>query len=511
MKTPRGSMIIFLSFLLAVNFALSQVPAYVDLTEDRVYTASETSSDILRNLGKTVTVTFYISQDLPADPLLFKTQIQDILNQYEDLARGKLVVEYEEPDNESATVQELAGKGIPQLQSEVVEKDKIEVKNFFFGAIVSAGEGDGEKREVLASVTSLEDFEYSLMSAVYSVSKDDKETVAFLKGHGEKDMTTDDLAKSYDIKNVNIAAEGDRKGFYIETEPAAQGAEDAKTEKIFVEPKTLVIAGPTGNLSEGEMAVLDDFIANGGRIVIMSEKINIDVEQGFMTKNIESNIGDFAKRYGIEINGDLVYDKSNSPISYTQQSYFGAFQMTRDYPFWVRAIKDNFSSHPSLAKIESLVFLWTSSLNIVGKDGYEVESLIDSTAAGESISGNITISPEANLSFLSGSRRTLAAISKAKGGEGQVIVIGDSDFASPAFMNPISDNEIFFTNLIDSISSSANLSLIRAKNISDRPIDNLADSDKNFWKFFAIFGGTIVLAAYGSMRIRKRRQKSRAA
>lgn len=507
--SSRGSAVIFLVFLLAVNYLVSQSSFYLDLTQDKIYTASDASKDILGKLEKPVTVTFYISKDLPSNSVLFKTQVQDVLNQYEDLSKGKLKIKYETPDNETATVQGLVAKGIPQLQSEVVEKDKVEVKNFFFGAIVSSGEGDGAKTEVLPSVTVLESFEYDLVSAVYSVSRENKDTVAFLQGHGEKSIATNDLAKSYTIKNVNISTEEGKKGFYVAapaTTATSAATPAAPAEKEFVEPKTLIIAGPTSNLSEGEIAVLDEFVAKGGKVVVMSEKINIDAQQGFVTKNIENNVNDFTKKYGIEINSDLIYDQLNSPISYSAGNYY----MTKDYPYWVEAVKDNFSDHPSLAKIKTLTFLWASSLKTENKDGYEIKNLVTSSPAGETVSENITIVPDANLSFLSGAKRILAAISTAQSGGGQVIVIGDSDFVSPAFMQPIPDNEIFFTNLIESISSSANLSSIRAKNISARPIKELTDSEKNYWKFLAIGGGAIIISAYGFVRISKRKKKSRA-
>jgi len=508
LKSSGGSMAIFLFFLIAVNYLASQSSWYIDLTQDKIYTASEASKEILGKLDKPVTVTFYISKDLPSDALIFKTQVQDVLNQYEDISKSKLIVKYETPDNENSTIQDLASKGIPQLQSEMVEKDKLEVKNYFFGAIISSGEGDSEKKEVLPSLGSLESFEYDLISAVYSVSKENKEIVALLTGHGEKELQTADLAKSYDIKTVNISADEGQKGFYIA--PSGSGESDAAAKKEMVEPKTLVIAGPSSNLTEAEIGVLDDFVGKGGKVVVLSEKINIDVQQGFVTKETATNISDFTKKYGIEINKDMVYDKSNSPISYSKQTYFGAIQMTNDYPFWVKAVKDNFSGHPALAKVESLTFLWASSLKTENKDGYEVKSLISTTKSAESISENISLSPESNLAFLSPAQRTLAAISSAKDG-GEVVVIGDSDFVSPGFMQGIPDNEIFFTNLIDSISSSANLSSIRAKNISDRPIRSVDEGERNYWKFVVICGGTILISVYGFMRIRKRRRLSSAA
>jgi ABC-type uncharacterized transport system involved in gliding motility auxiliary subunit len=505
-----------LVFLLAVNYLVAQKSLYLDLTQDKIYTASDASRNILGNLKSPVSVTFYISKDLPADYVNQKTQVQDLLGQYSDLGKGKLQIKYEEPGNDDKTVQDLAQKGIPQLQSQVVAKDKMEVKNFFFGAEITSGQGDSMKKEVMPSLPPLESFEYDFVSEIYSVSKDQKEVVAFLGGHGEKEIDSSDLKKSYEVDKVLISTESASKGFYIDdgssnsqqTSDASKPA--APAEKKFINPKTVIIAGPTGKISAEEIAVLDDFVGKGGKVVVLSEKVNPDLQQGFVTKNIDSNMSDFTKKYGIEINSDLVYDRSNLPITYSKQTYFGMMQMSNDYPFWIKVVKEGFSDNPAFSKIQSLALLWSSSLSVGSNNDYDVKNLITSSSDGEAVSNNINISPDANLPFANAGKKTLAAISTAKSGSGQVIVIGDSDFVSPTFMQPIPDNETFFLNLVDSISSSANLSSIRSKNISARPLKDLSESDKNYWKFFAIGGGAILLCAYGFMRISKRKKLSRA-
>lgn len=512
-KTSKGSLAVFAIFLLALNFLVSQKSFYFDLTSDKIYTASDVSKNILGNLQKPVKVTFYMSKDLPSDYLVFKTQIQDLMNQYQDLAKGKLEVKYEEPDNETATIQKLGQKGIMQLQSEVVEKDKMEIKNFFFGAEISSGEDDGAKTEVLSAMTSLEGFEYDLISAVSSVSKDQKEMIALLKGHKEKDLSTDDLAKSYDIQKVSIASEGDSKGFYIyngeeDKLPTSSAAKTETSNKELVNPATVIIAGPQTKLSEQEIAVLDDFVSKGGKVVVLAEKINPDFEQGFVSKKIENNVSDFTKKYGIEIEDNLLYDKSNLTITYAQPTYFGTQYMSANYPFWVKTLKENFSDHPALSKVQSLAFLWVSSLKIENVTGWEIKNLITSSNDSAVISENINISPENNLSFANSGEKIIAAVSSSTNGTGQVVVVGDSDFVSPSFMQAISDNEIFFTNLVDSISSSENLSSIRSKNISERPLKEIAESEKNNWKFFAILGGALILDIYGFVRISKRKKRS---
>ncbi|MDD3190603.1 MAG: GldG family protein [Candidatus Pacebacteria bacterium] len=521
-KSANGSILIFLSFLLAVNYLVSQQSFYVDLTQEKIYTASDASRDILGNIEEPVNITFYISEDLPSNLLTFKTEMQDIMNQYEDISQGKLNIKYETPDNEDATAQELALKGIPQLQSEVFEKDKIEVKRFFFGAEISSGDEENEKSEVLASISSLSSFEYDLVSAIYSVSKRDKEIIAFLSGHGEKALDTTELEKSYEIQSVAISADEGNRGFYVAQDPA--GAEDLQTseiaseelvtteeEKEFISPTTLIIAKLEGDLSIDEISVIKEFVSGGGKMIVLAEKINPDLEQGFVAKNIESNINELIKDYGIEIENNLAYDKSNSTISYYKQTYFGRMPAESYYPFWIQAIAENFSNHSSLSKIQSMTFLWASSLKAEGNDAYDVETLITSTKDASLLSGDaLDISPEARLSFADSSKRVLAASATAKDGSGgQVVVVGDSDFVSPGFMNPLPDNEIFFLNLVDSVSSAANLSSIRSKNISGRPIRAVTDSEKNYWKFFTIFGGAVLLGAYGFMRISKRKKLSK--
>lgn len=499
LKSSPSSAAILLVFLLGINYFVSQNSSYLDLTEDRIYTASDASREILAKLEKPVTVTFYISSDLPSELLLFRTQIEDVLNQYQDLSRGKLAVRYETPESSAAKAQELAAKGVVQMQSQVLAKDKYEIKNFFFGAIVSSGEGDGIKSEALAGVTSLDSFEYDLISAIYSVSREEKDVIAFLTGHGEKSLSTADLAKSYVIKNVNLSTEEGKKGFYVAEAGAAEDAA-AQAEKEFVAPKTVVIVRPTADLSAEEITVLDEYVASGGKVVVLSEKINIDSSLSFTAMEVTNNLTEFTKKYGIEINSDLVYDKSHALIPY----YF------LEYPYWIKAVRDNFSDHPALGKIEAVTFLWASSLKREDREGYEVKDLITTTPSGELATGNIDISPLVSRSYLNGSKRTLAAISTAGNGGGQVVVIGDSDFVSPSFMEPISDNEIFFANLIDSISSAANLSSIRSKNVAERPLRETGDNEKRAWKFAVIGGGALVLGLYGIVRLRKRKKKSTA-
>jgi len=518
MSTPKklitsslSSTLIFLAFLIAINFLVSQKAYYLDLTDEKIYTTSEATKDILKNLDKEVNINLYISKDLPVDLLNVKTQVVDFMNQYEDIAGGKLKVTYFEPENEKEKITELAKKGIPQIQFNVMEKDSFEVKQGFFGMEIVSGEGENEKRESIPLISSIDTLEYDFISAVYSVSKEQKETVAFLQGHNEKRLQVSSLEKSYEIVNVEIESEGEKKGFFIQGSGGKtenEDGEEVEKEKEFITPTTLVIAGPTAMLTEAEIAIIDECIRNGGNAVVLSEAVNPNLQGNLEAQPVENNLNELTKKYGIEINSDLVYDKSNSNITYQQ----GFFSVSKPYPFWVKAIKENFSDHPSLSNIQSIMFPWISSLTISENENYIASPFISTTKEGDFVSGSFNLLPDNLFYFADKAQRTLAAISKPKdenSGSGLLFVIGDSDFISSNFTRQAPDNETFFLNLVDSISNSANLASIRSKNIVDRPIKDIDESEKNYWKFIAIFATAVLIDIYGVVRIMKRKKKSR--
>lgn len=504
LNSSISSTLIFLAFLIAINFLVSQKAFYLDLTDEKIYTTSEATKDILKNLDKDVNINLYISKDLPVDLLNVKTQVVDFMNQYEDIAGAKLKVTYFEPENEREKIIELAEKRIPQIQFRIMEKDKFEMKQGFFGMEIISGEGENKKRESIPLISSIDTLEYDFISAVYFVSKEQKEIVAFLRGHNEKQLQVSSLGKSYKIVNVEIESEGENQGFFIqgsEGKTENEEGEEVEKEKEFIVPATLIIAGPTTIFSEAEIAVIDEYIKNGGDTIVLSEAINPNLQGNLEAQPVINNLNELVKKYGIEIDQNLVYDKSNLSMMYGIP-----------YPFWVKAIKENFGDHPSLSDVQSIMFPWVSSLAISESENYIASPLISTTKEADFVSGSFNLLPDTTFYFADKAQRILAAVSKPKDENSQsglLFVIGDSDFISPNFTRQIPDNETFFLNLVDSISNSANLASIRSKNIVDRPIKDIDESEKNYWKFVAIFAAAVLVDVYGVIRIMKRRKRSR--
>jgi gliding-associated putative ABC transporter substrate-binding component GldG len=500
-----SSVLLLLAILVGLNILVAQKYIYLDLTAEKVYTTSDATKNILKNLNKDVSVKFYISQDLPVDLANVKTQLVDLMNQYQDIAGTKLKISYEAPDNSQEKVTELAQKGIPQMQFNVVSKDKLEVKQGFFGAEITSGEGANANKEAIPVIQSVANIEYDFISAIYSVSRESKEDLAFLEGHGEKQITIAELSKYYNVSSVKIMSIGAKKGLYYEK---AAASEKDKHEQVFVSPKTLIVAGPLTEITAEDIAVLNDYVKNGGNLVVLAEAVKVDPQNNLAATPVKSNINELIKNYGVTINDDLIYDRYSSNITYSM----GYFTTSVPYPFFVSAQKDNFGDSASLSGLQAIIFPWVSSLTVGDSADYTSKSLITSSNQSDSITGTFNLLPNVALPQPKGIKKTIVAFSRPKAEDsksGSVYVIGGSDFIGSNFIGSAPDNKTFFINLLDSVSNSVNLSSIRAKSIAGRPIQELGETEKSYWKFASIFGAALMLDIYGFLRIMKRKKANK--
>ena len=81
--------------LVAVNFLLSRVPARIDLTDGKLYTLSDGTKKVLRNLQSPVKIKLYISQgeSVPVQLRSFAQRVEDLVREFKSVAGSNLVIE----------------------------------------------------------------------------------------------------------------------------------------------------------------------------------------------------------------------------------------------------------------------------------------------------------------------------------------------------------------------------------------------------------------------------------
>lgn len=101
--SAAGVAVMFL-IVVAVYVIAGVVRARFDLTEEKLYTLSAGTKNILQKLDTPVEIRFYCTQDSKEMPIQLKTyadRVEDLLNEYRKNARGNLVVKKLDPKPDS--------------------------------------------------------------------------------------------------------------------------------------------------------------------------------------------------------------------------------------------------------------------------------------------------------------------------------------------------------------------------------------------------------------------------
>src|SRR5438132_1410070 len=90
--------------VIAVNVLATVAKERLDLTHEKLYTLSKGTHAILAKLDTPVKIRFYYTQTENELPMAFKTyarRVEDLLAEYKQLGKGKIVIEKYDPKPDS--------------------------------------------------------------------------------------------------------------------------------------------------------------------------------------------------------------------------------------------------------------------------------------------------------------------------------------------------------------------------------------------------------------------------
>ncbi|MFA5318699.1 MAG: GldG family protein [Patescibacteria group bacterium] len=498
--------LIIISILLVINFLSYQIFTRFDLTEGKIYSISKISKEAVGNLEDIINIKVYFSDDLPPQYMAVRQEVEDILAEYQNYANNKLSVEFIDPKDDEDLALELQMLGIPKLQFNVLENDKYEVIGGYMG--IAAEYGD--KKQAIPVVNNTRNLEYQLTSTIKKVTAENIPTIAFSSGHGEWDQNEDTgiisqkLGEIYTIRTVDLSA----------------------VEEIPEDVNTFIINGPKEAFNDRQMYLIDQFIMRGNSVIFLIDGVNIDdslianVNQGSLEKLLAS--------YGAKVEPYFVLDTSNDMASFSQ----GFMTFTTEYPFFVKVASNGLNQEAaSVAKLQNLIFPWTSpvTINLNKNSEAEIKTLAMTTKDAWLMKEDFTLQPQGTFGYYADpeqyalvamvSGKVNSAFSSfvpgedGKSGEhissaenARIIIVGDSNFTKDNFMNRYPDDATFMQNIVDSISLDGDLIKIRSKDVAERPLDKIEDSEKNSIRIFNIFGITVIVLAFGILRYYQRKK-----
>lgn len=500
----RTIMIIFI--VIVLNLIFSNFYWHLDLTQNKIYSLSPVTKNILKNLDDNITIKLYFSKELPVHLALVKTQVNDLLNDFSGYSGGNIKIEFKDP---VANENEVAMLGIPKLQFNTVSKDEYSITEGYLGLALFFE----DKKEVLPVVQNLNNLEYELVRLIKQLEKGSKDKLAFTSGQEEISLDTNlkflkkILEDQYTISNLNLE----------------------EIQKIPQDIATLIIVGPEQDFSDKNLYLIDQFLMRGGSLLVLNEGVKLG--ENLVVQAVEQpKFFNFLNHYGIQINKNLVLDNSRAMAPFSS----GFITFSVPYYFWPKITESGFNhDNVMVNKLESLVLAWSSSLQLANSDeDTQVIPLVFSSSKSWTQNENYNLDPNAqynpaslNLNssilagFVSGQMNSYFKDKEKpvlenvdpfidSTGEARIIVVGDSNFVEDSFLSSYSENAIFAQNIVDGLSQDSDLISIRSRGVTNRPLEKINESQKVFWKYFNIFASAILVIIYGILRFVLRKKNN---
>lgn len=488
------AIILFIAINILSNATLKT--AQIDLTQDRRFTVSDATRGILAAIDEPITLKFYVSERVQSIPQLstYGTRVQELLQQYQQLAQGKLKLEVYNPQQFSPEEDQAVGFGITALPVSGAG-DVI-----YFGL---AGTNSTDDEDIIAFFSPEREpfLEYDLSKLVYNLSRPKKSTVAM-------------------ISSLPIAADPARRYEPWVAYTQATQFFDIRTlggniKRIDEDVDMLLLINPTG-LADITLYAIDQYLMRGGKALIFVDphpEVNPPPppQQGQpYSPPANHSLGKLFQAYGVdvpltEVVGDRIAAQRVAAMS-------GGRRVTTDYLPWL-------SLTPISVKRDDVVTAEIQRLNmtsvghIVLPEGskLKLEPLVFSSEQSQLLPiDKIRPSPDPvtlltdfksdNKSYPMVGRLTGAINSafpdgppadtdnrlatgpdpelvkehrKDSNGPVNLMLVADADLlADQIWMQngvPAAQNNDLFVNLMDNLRGSAGLIALRGKGLSNRP------------------------------------------
>jgi gliding-associated putative ABC transporter substrate-binding component GldG len=336
----QNGWIIALIVLIAVNFIAAQVHPRVDLTEEKRYSLSNGTKELLRSLDDELVIRVFLKGDFPAGFRKLSNTTQEFVALLKETNRTRIRYYFTAPDEEAGNgktwADSLAAAGIAPINLTVQVKTGQENKLVFPVALIMyKGRTEvvdlypGSKRVVSAEdlANAEAGMEYGFLKNIAKLVNPERPSVAYAVGHGQP---TD--VNTYDLQQII----GGNYRF---------GTFDLKMQSVIPQAiNALLIVKPTEAFSSDEKLKIDQYIMRGGKVVwfldnLHAEQDSLRYKPTLIAYDRGLNLDDLLFRYGVRINPDLLMDlqcdylpfavggsASNPQFEFLQWNYYPLFE-----------------------------------------------------------------------------------------------------------------------------------------------------------------------------------------
>ncbi|WP_254561457.1 gliding motility-associated ABC transporter substrate-binding protein GldG [Dyadobacter diqingensis] len=542
--------LLLLVILAGLNWLASLLFFRWDLTEDKRYTISDATKQLLSNLDKDIVVNVYLSGEFPPGFERLESATRETLDEFKTYSNGHLTYQFSDPsdaaseDERKKQYQNLVDRGLTPTNLFANEDGKRTEKLIFPGAIIQADtlaipvqllkanrSKETSPEEQLNQ--SYENVEFQLASAIRILDNPERKKIGLLVNHTQKlpparlsDLIAT-MQQSYDV-------------FMVVKDPETYEGLDA-----------LMILKPDVPFSEEEKYKLDQYVIGGGKALFFVDGAKVDSVslEGNYVQPLDLNLNDLFFRWGVRINNNLVKDLASATIPMNVGN-MGDKPEIKAVPWRFFPLLNNFGPSPITRNMDAVYSRFLSSMDTVGGSAaiqkipllmtspytklLNTPALVGYNEARQQpepseYNGGVKLAAvllEGTINSLF-ENRILPADPRSKTfkatGQGKIIICADGDVVVNDFdyrrntplplgydraSTNIFGNKDFVMHALDYMTDENGIITSRSKQISIRALDKIAvQKDKKFWQALNLLLPLIILGIFGALRYYIRRRK----
>ncbi len=504
-----SSLAVALVLLFAVNILSGLLfgNARVDMTEQQLYTLTPGSRAILDNLEDEITLNFYFSDSQLRDVPTIKAyavRVEELLNEYVSLARGKIRLRVIDPEPFSEQEDEAVRAGVRGVPTSDVGDTA------YFG-LSATNTTDGEEVIGFFAPSNEELLEHDLTRLIYKLDNPEKPVVAIyssLPVNGEQGGRGRPQSPKWTI------TEQISEIFEVRVLKGTQA-------KIDDDVDILMIIHPQ-MFDDASRVAIDQYVLGGGRTMVFVDPYS-DVEiiptMPFMQNQQEpkppSDFDQQLAAWGVRVDGTQLVGDYDAARRVTTSQNPGS--KPEPYLPWLELKSEHFNQKDVVTRSLTTMYLATAGA---------IEKLPDSEVTVENLivtgpnSGPVPVAsiqfspnpkeilgqfqptgPQTVAVRLSGKIRSAYADGLPEGVEwsgerltesddAQIVLVADSDLLHDRFWvqvqdffgdrvaMPYADNGNFVINMLDNLSGSSDLISVRSRGSFSRPFTRIVDLGK---------------------------------
>ena len=362
--------VMLLSLNLAASLSMRDVKA--DLTEDRLYTISKGTKQVLAGIKEPINVRVYYSHRLGEVAPTFARQfdrLKGLLEQYSDLSGGKVQVTYLDPEPFSDAEDRAAAAG---LKGQRLNQDG---ETGYFG-LVASNLTDNDAVVPFFSPDRERFLEYDLTKLVNGLANPKKKVVGLIAGI-QIDGGMNPMNPRAQPQEPWMVMEQIREFFEVRTL-------DANVKEIPKDVDVLMLVQPTVLTKDAAYAI-DQYALRGGHILAFVDPVADSGQaggpMGMGALPVSSDLRNIMKQWGLELDtGKVVGDPTLA-----RRVQFGGGPGTQpvvtDYLAWLQIDQDQINGKdPLAASIRRLNLSTAGALKKVEGATTIIQPLIDTTA-----------------------------------------------------------------------------------------------------------------------------------